>query len=603
MCWWLGVQIESLLSDKIIPRWSYWTPLRHGFFTALTHYKCRDCEAEMVFPTEFSGFASPKTDQNWGPIFCPQISLESWQPLAKLSSTPMESMAIAAILQRQQCFFCQAPHGSKTVQSDQIWQRNLKIKEDLFRCLKARGDYNAFVPYDWSLAYGSIFRNSDLHGLWRQRRFAIAKLQGCWGSVLVNGSCHQVLNHKDNGGCMWMHKFDVLHPQMPTQPTWVLLSMSQQGKGAAREVSGSTTHGIGHDPGDFGEVRRLPRCHDRQGSTEELCKKTCTLDVLLWRWFGLTAWIYNQVESEFFQRNMTQHNVTMDVKLRASWWTPSPRWICRPRAREMRKLKLEVERAIPNCLHCFAGVPGAVSCEGATPSQEVAHEADLKGCDVWQCACTTQGHIPENPGQPFRSPGQDRDQLTGAATSRARQKLGGLPSLEHGLRQVRELYLCGVAHRLEETRSKVCGLCCHQFLDTWIPETLGPFALRWPWTQKCWPMWAARSRNSRSEEHEANGVTRSTDFCAALLREQVQAPNPCGELNCARLVKKSEGQCCRASIDMIIVMSRKTTNSLVLIRLYGAASPLLSSGSTKRICFWRCSRTGGRRDVFLAFSQ
>ena len=35
--------------------------------------------------------------------------------------------------------------------------------------------------------------------------------------------------------------------------------------------------------------------------------------------------------------------------------------ICRPRGREMRKLKLEAERAIPNC---FAGVPGAVSCEG-----------------------------------------------------------------------------------------------------------------------------------------------------------------------------------------------------------------------------------------------
>ena len=52
---------------------------------------------------------------------------------------------------------------------------------------------------------------------------------------------------------------------------------------------------------------------------EELCKKTeqlkndpaavetlkqakiCTRDVLLWRWFGLTAWIYNQAESEFFQ--------------------------------------------------------------------------------------------------------------------------------------------------------------------------------------------------------------------------------------------------------------------------------------------------------------
>ena len=52
---------------------------------------------------------------------------------------------------------------------------------------------------------------------------------------------------------------------------------------------------------------------------EELCKKTEKLknnaaavervkrakvvgrDVLLWRWWGLTAWIYNQAESEFFQ--------------------------------------------------------------------------------------------------------------------------------------------------------------------------------------------------------------------------------------------------------------------------------------------------------------
>lgn len=51
---------------------------------------------------------------------------------------------------------------------------------------------------------------------------------------------------------------------------------------------------------------------------EELCKKTkalqnnpdaedkvkkakiCTRDALLWRWFGLTGWIYNQAESEFF---------------------------------------------------------------------------------------------------------------------------------------------------------------------------------------------------------------------------------------------------------------------------------------------------------------
>jgi hypothetical protein len=47
--------------------------------------------------------------------------------------------------------------------------------------------------------------------------------------------------------------------------------------------------------------------------------KICTRDVLLWRWFGLTAWIYNQAESEFFQsygREIESQLMNSVVKIR-----------------------------------------------------------------------------------------------------------------------------------------------------------------------------------------------------------------------------------------------------------------------------------------------
>ena len=47
--------------------------------------------------------------------------------------------------------------------------------------------------------------------------------------------------------------------------------------------------------------------------------KICTRDVLLWRWFGLTAWIYNQAEAEFFQsygREIESQLMNSVVKIR-----------------------------------------------------------------------------------------------------------------------------------------------------------------------------------------------------------------------------------------------------------------------------------------------
>jgi len=48
--------------------------------------------------------------------------------------------------------------------------------------------------------------------------------------------------------------------------------------------------------------RKTEQLKNNPDAVEKLKRaKICTRDVLLWRWFGLTAWIYNQAESEFFQ--------------------------------------------------------------------------------------------------------------------------------------------------------------------------------------------------------------------------------------------------------------------------------------------------------------
>lgn len=109
---------------------------------------------------------------------------------------------------------------------------------------------------------------------------------------------------------------------------------SGAGVGEARQVAREgfeavgAVGAVGEMRQGLGEVRQVVReSFDKAYSAvivaarahEELCKKTeqlknnpdaveklkrakiCTRDVLLWRWFGLTAWIYNQAESEFFQ--------------------------------------------------------------------------------------------------------------------------------------------------------------------------------------------------------------------------------------------------------------------------------------------------------------
>lgn len=103
---------------------------------------------------------------------------------------------------------------------------------------------------------------------------------------------------------------------------------SAAGVGEVRQVAREGFEAVGEMRQGLGEVRQVVReSFDKAYSAvivaarahEELCKKTeqlknnpdaveklkrakiCTRDVLLWRWFGLTAWIYNQAESEFFQ--------------------------------------------------------------------------------------------------------------------------------------------------------------------------------------------------------------------------------------------------------------------------------------------------------------
>eukprot|EP00435_Cladocopium_sp_Y103_P051092 s2427_g15.t1 len=98
---------------------------------------------------------------------------------------------------------------------------------------------------------------------------------------------------------------------------------SGAGVGEVRQVAREGFEAVGEMRQGLGEVRQVVReSFDKAYSAvivaarahEELCKKTeqlknnpdaveklkrakiCTRDVLLWRWFGLTAWIYNQAE-------------------------------------------------------------------------------------------------------------------------------------------------------------------------------------------------------------------------------------------------------------------------------------------------------------------
>ena len=66
--------------------------------------------------------------------------------------------------------------------------------------------------------------------------------------------------------------------------------------------------------------RRTEKLKNVPGTLDAVKRaKICTRDVLLWRWFGLTAWIYNQAEAEFFQsygREIESQLMNSVVKIR-----------------------------------------------------------------------------------------------------------------------------------------------------------------------------------------------------------------------------------------------------------------------------------------------
>jgi len=89
--------------------------------------------------------------------------------------------------------------------------------------------------------------------------------------------------------------------------------------------------------------RRTEKLKNVPGTLDAVKRaKICTRDVLLWRWFGLTAWIYNQAEAEFFQsygREIESQLMNSVVKIRQRLMQDLMRRPC------WRKL----ERKLVNC--------------------------------------------------------------------------------------------------------------------------------------------------------------------------------------------------------------------------------------------------------------